>query len=291
MWNPSISSYKMEDLEIEMEDFPYAVYDWSVWEHENAHEDDRFFLVRVGEGKTGIVMSGYFTSDPWEGEDWAGKNRKVFYMDMAPDYIFHPEKTDILTTEQLAAAIPDFVWTGGHSGRMLSEEQAEKLENLWENFLSRIDESQYDKEKACRVAPVTIEGAINIANDASWGKKDLDGNPIVLHALAVGLKGRNREEMITGFLHDVVEDTDYTFVKLLTEGVDRKIVKTLQLLTHDKNVDYYDYIQRIIDSKNPIAIHVKKADLQHNLERGRAGGHTKQVAKHEKAWEMMKDVE
>lgn len=290
MWNPAISSYKMEYLESEMEDFPYSDYNWSVWEHEKAHEGDRFFLVRVGEGNTGVVMSGYFSSDPYEGEDWSGKGRKTFYMDMAPDHIFHPEKTDILTTEQLTAAIPDFDWTGGHSGRMLTEEQAERLETLWEKFLAGVDDSVYeDDEIACRMEPISIERAIQLALDAHWGQKDLDGKPEILHPLAVGLKGSNREEMIAGFLHDVVEDTDYTFNTLLMKGVDRSIVDALRLLTHEEGTDYYDYVQRIIDSGNKTAIHVKQADLQHNLARGRANGHLKQVAKHEKAWEMIKD--
>ena len=38
MWNPSISSYTMDDLEYEMEDFPYSNFDWSIWEHKKAHE-------------------------------------------------------------------------------------------------------------------------------------------------------------------------------------------------------------------------------------------------------------
>ena len=137
---------------------------------------------------------------------------------------------------------------------------------------------------------ITVEQALRIAIDAHEGQKDLDGKPVILHPLTVGLKGRNREEMIAGILHDVVEDTDISFDDLLARGVDESIVCALQLLTHEKSTDYYDYVQRIIDSHNPIAIHVKQADLQHNLARGRANGHLKQVAKHEKAWEMIKDI-
>lgn len=69
------------------------------------------------------------------------------------------------------------------------------------------------------------------------------------------------------------------------------MAKRIQLLIHDKNMAYYDYIRNIIDSKNPIAIYINKEDIQHNLERGRASGHWKQVAKHEKTWEMIKDIE
>ena len=33
--------------------------------------------------------------------------------------------------EQLAAAIPEFTWTSGHSGQVLSEDVANRLETLW----------------------------------------------------------------------------------------------------------------------------------------------------------------
>ncbi len=134
---------------------------------------------------------------------------------------------------------------------------------------------------------ITIEDALRIAIDAHEGQKDLDGKPVILHPIAVGLAGKNREEMIAGFLHDVVEDTDLTFEDLLQMGVDQEIVDALRLLCHDKETDYYDYVQRIIDSGNTIAFSVKRNDLTHNLQRGRAGGHWKQVEKHEKAMKMI----
>lgn len=134
---------------------------------------------------------------------------------------------------------------------------------------------------------ITIEDALRIAIDAHEGQKDLDGKPVILHPIAVGLAGKNREEMIAGFLHDVVEDTDLTFEDLLQMGVDQEIVDALRLLCHDKGTDYYEYVQRIIDSGNTIALSVKRNDLTHNLQRGRAGGHWKQVEKHEKAMKMI----
>ena len=129
---------------------------------------------------------------------------------------------------------------------------------------------------------ITIEDALRIAVDAHNGQKDLDGNPVILHPIAVGLAGNNREEIIGGFLHDVVEDTEFTFNDLLARGVDKTIVETLQLLTHTKDISYDEYVQRIVTSGNSIAIHIKYNDLKHNLKRGRTGGHWKNLAKHEK---------
>lgn len=139
MWNPSISSYTMERFEDdllkmanswELEDF-----NWSVWDYENVKKGDRFFMVKVGPGTNGVVMSGIFTSEPYQDEDWSGKGRKVFYMDMQINEMIHPDKCPILTSDKLAAEIPDFNWTAGQSGQILSEEQADKLNMLWNDYL------------------------------------------------------------------------------------------------------------------------------------------------------------
>ncbi len=145
-----------------------------------------------------------------------------------------------------------------------------------------------------REAPVqhiSIEDALRLAIDAHEGATDLDGLPVILHPLTVGLAGRNRQEMIAGFLHDVVEDTDLTFDDLLERGVDTEIVDALRLLTHDKQqMSYTDYVECIATSGNQTALHVKLNDLTHNLNRGRAGGHWKQVAKHEPALERIQQA-
>ena len=137
---------------------------------------------------------------------------------------------------------------------------------------------------------IKIEDALRIALKAHEGQKDLDGNPVILHPMAVAVAGRNREEQIAGLLHDVVEDTDFTFDDLLQLGVDEAIVNALRLLTHTKDMTYEEYVNRIATSENDIALHVKYNDLCHNLKRGRAGGHLKQVAKHEKALEVIAGV-
>ncbi len=135
--------------------------------------------------------------------------------------------------------------------------------------------------------PSQIEIALEIAIKAHKGQRDLDGVPVILHPLTVALKGNNEDEIVAGLLHDAVEDTDWTFDDLLNAGISAKVVDTLRLLTYSKEEDYLDYVQRIVDSRNPIAINVKCNDLEHNLERGRAGDHLKQVAKHTAAQQVI----
>ena len=58
-----------------------------------------------------------------------------------------------------------------------------------------------------------IDIALRIATTAHAGQLDRDGNPVILHPLTVGLMGHTDEEKMAGFLHDVVEDTPYTFAQ------------------------------------------------------------------------------
>lgn len=72
-----------------------------------------------------------------------------------------------------------------------------------------------------------IDIAISIANKAHAGQIDRDGYPVILHPLTVGLMGHTDEEKIAGFLHDVVEDSNYTFEDLLEAGIPVGIVNAL----------------------------------------------------------------
>ncbi|MDE7421217.1 MAG: hypothetical protein K2N35_13530 [Muribaculaceae bacterium] len=69
-----------------------------------------------------------------------------------------------------------------------------------------------------------VDLCLKIATEAHRGQKDLDGNSVILHPLTVGLMGKTTDEQCVGFLHDVVEDTEYTFDDLLAMGVPIHIV-------------------------------------------------------------------
>ena len=140
------------------------------------------------------------------------------------------------------------------------------------------------------ITQAMIEKCISIATNAHFGQRDRDGNAVILHPLVVGSMGKTDAEKCVGFLHDVVEDTDWTFDDLRNEGLPEEIIEALQLLTHEEGTDYYEYVQRIIDSKNQTAINVKLNDLHHNLARGKAFDIPKLVAKHEKALAMIENA-
>ena len=140
-WNPAFSSYSMlhylSDMNYLREENA-SDYDWSVWDWKQIHEGDRFFWVKVGMyGQTGIVASGAITSEPFKGEDWSGKGRETYYVTFLPDVLLNPDALPILSCKELAKAIPDFEWDKGHSGLVLTDEQAQTLEHVWSEFLPK----------------------------------------------------------------------------------------------------------------------------------------------------------
>ena len=139
-WNTDISNYKLSEFEDAMEDFfdEGFYYDWSIWDYQKAHIGDHFYMIRTGEGKNGVVMRGTIIGTPYPDEDWSGKGRKVYYIRMSLSNMIHPERTPLLlTTDELTEAIPDFNWKGGHSGEILSDAQADKLEKVWKDYIER----------------------------------------------------------------------------------------------------------------------------------------------------------
>ncbi len=289
-WNPDISNYKMEQFEDEITNLEYGDFNWSIHEHERAQSGDNFYLVKCGEDRTGIVMKGFFTSAPYKAEDWSGQGREVFYMDMRPSFAVLPaHPKGIISTEELEKRMPDFQWNGGHSGRELPKVYANILEDLWSGYEEGFSPIDFEEGQAyLNSHPIAdIEDAIRIASDAHEGQKDLDGKPVILHPLTVGLAGSNDDEIICGILHDVLEDSGWTAGELRERGFSEHIIDTLMLLCHDKSIPYMDYVRNIVESGNRTALTVKLNDLHHNLSRGKAGGHLKQVEKHSAALELI----
>ena len=111
----------------------------------------------------------------------------------------------------------------------------------------------------------TLERAIEIAVEAHRGQVDKAGCEYVEHPLRVMASGRTLEEKIVGVLHDVVEDSDWTFARLEAEGFSADVVEALRCVTKLSSDEPYDrFIARI--KKNPLAVAVKLNDLTDNMD-------------------------
>ena len=111
----------------------------------------------------------------------------------------------------------------------------------------------------------TLERAIEIATQAHEGQVDKAGNAYIGHPLRVMALGKTEQEKIAGVLHDIVEDTPWTFEMLEAEGFDPEIIAALKCVTKiSENEDYDDFIERV--KKNPLAVAVKINDLTDNMD-------------------------
>ena len=92
-----------------------------------------------------------------------------------------------------------------------------------------------------------IEKAYNVANDAHKGQTRKSGEPYIIHPLYVAIiladLELDKETIVAGLLHDVVEDTVMTIDEIKTEfGDDVALlvdgVTKLQMQMDDANLDY-----------------------------------------------------
>ncbi len=104
--------------------------------------------------------------------------------------------------------------------------------------------------------------ALKLCFNAHKDQVDKDGIPYVFHPFHLAEQMEDEDTTVAALLHDVVEDTPYTFEDLEKMGFSENVMVALKLLTHDPAVPYMEYVARI--RENPIAKAVKLADLRHN---------------------------
>ena len=111
----------------------------------------------------------------------------------------------------------------------------------------------------------TLERAIQIATEAHKGQFDKAGREYIGHPIRVMEMGKTEDEKIVGVLHDVIEDTDWTFERLEAEGFSQEVINALRCVTKtSENENYDDFIDRV--KKNPLAASVKINDLTDNMD-------------------------
>ena len=131
--------------------------------------------------------------------------------------------------------------------------------------------------------------AMKIAFEAHKEQVDKTGVPYIYHPIHLAEQMDTELECIVALLHDVVEDTEVSFEDL-KKDFPVEVIETLKLLTHDKSVDYMDYVATI--KNNPVAKKVKIADILHNADEKRllniSETDIKRREKYRKALEFLK---
>lgn len=112
-----------------------------------------------------------------------------------------------------------------------------------------------------------IEDAAEMAARAHQGQTRWGGEEYITHPEWVADwlidQGADEDTIVTGWLHDVIEDTECLTVAEAEEVFGHDVAVALDHLTHKEDETYAEYICRL--SKNKIAREVKLGDLAHNM--------------------------
>lgn len=112
-----------------------------------------------------------------------------------------------------------------------------------------------------------LKKALDICIIKHSNQVDKSGKLYFIHPITVALLCDTIKEKIVALLHDVIEDTDYTFIDLENNGFTNEIIDAVKALTKSDDVEYNKYISNI--KNNPIARKVKLNDLRHNSDLSR----------------------
>jgi (p)ppGpp synthase/HD superfamily hydrolase len=102
---------------------------------------------------------------------------------------------------------------------------------------------------------ILTKKALNIAFEAHKDQLDKSGLPYTFHPFHLAEQMNDEYTTCIALLHDVVEDSSYTIQDLIEIGFPTQVIEAIIVLTHFKDMPYFDYINRV--KNNPIATRVK----------------------------------
>lgn len=137
----------------------------------------------------------------------------------------------------------------------------------------------------------TLENAIALAVAAHRGQLDKNGSPYILHPLRVMFRLESELDRIVGILHDVVEDTQYTFEDLRAMGYSEEVMTALDGVTRREHESYEEFVNR--SQAHPVSRRVKLADLEDNMDVRRLKSEPtekdfERLKRYRRAWEQLK---
>jgi len=125
--------------------------------------------------------------------------------------------------------------------------------------------------------------AENIARVAHQDQYRKNGEPYISHVQkVVSFVEDSIEVQVGAWLHDVLEDSEFTSKDLSEKGIPIELVRVVESLSQKREQSYTEYIQSV--SSSEIAVKVKKADLIANMTENPGN---KQIVKFSKALIML----
>lgn len=147
------------------------------------------------------------------------------------------------------------------------------------NLGKEISKQEFQLKLAEKISKIAHEGQVD-----KGGTDYFSG-----HIQSVVSGVNSAEEKTLAYIHDLIEDTDYSLVNI-TKYFSQEIIEALVLVTKtNRKQDYLEYINNI--KTNPLARKVKLADLENNSDLSRLKVVTekdeKRILKYKKAIQIL----
>ena len=132
-----------------------------------------------------------------------------------------------------------------------------------------------------------LDHATQIAMEAHKGQTDKAGQPYVEHCQRVAMLVSGDEAKTVAYLHDVVEKgSGWTLDRLKEEGFPPAVLSAVDALTQRPDEPDDDFVRRA--ASNPLALPVKKADLEDNLQQAEQAG--RKTEKYERGLDILRQM-
>jgi (p)ppGpp synthase/HD superfamily hydrolase len=127
--------------------------------------------------------------------------------------------------------------------------------------------------------------AVRIATNAHRGQTGKDGRPYIEHCERVAMRVEPALRPIA-YLHDVIEKSEgWTLERLRLDAFPEDVISAVDALTRRSSEDDEAFVRRA--AANPLALPVKKADLEDNLQQALRNG--EDAGKYRRGLEILQD--
>ena len=113
----------------------YHIPNWPICNPNGIFHHERFYMLFIGESSRFIMMRGKFVSAPHPDTYWEGNGQQRFWVGLYIEQYIHYTKGPVLDVAYLSKDIPSVDWRGDNRELILTEDESEKLEQLWEQHV------------------------------------------------------------------------------------------------------------------------------------------------------------
>ena len=259
-WNPQESSFGLEDFSHAISSMEFGDLPWMFRRRCGIRSGDNFYLVKVGDGLEGIVMKGFFRTQP---EAYSGDADGGFRTLLRPTFMVDVRRNEnLIRKEMLDDSLPDLPWS--EECFKLDPSQTTVLSGIWEEYFSRLPKEAFiGGAMGRRERPEAIlDDAVLIAAETLYEKRDRDGEPAILHAIELSFLWKKENNRIASLLFYASRFSDLDAGYVREKGFSEGVADIVCALLCKPGASMKEYVNSIILSDCLMASRIIIRDME-----------------------------